>query len=226
MGQTWDDLAFLHWRLDPDELRPRIPAGLELDVFDGAAWLGMTPFRLEHLRVRGTLPVPVLSSFLETNVRTYVTAEDKPGIWFFSLDCESPFAVEVARRYYKLPYFRARMGAWEREDGLEYETSRQDRRGHHAQLRLVYGARGEVFRANAGSLEHFLTERYCLYAADGDGSLHRAEIHHPPWPLQEGEAQIALNTMFPPGVELPDAEPHVLFSKRQDVVIWPLAPLG
>ena len=103
MAQTWDDLAFLHWRVPPEVLRPRVPAGLELDTFDGSAWLGITPFRLERLRVRGTFPFPVLSSFLEINVRTYATAERKPGIWFFSLDTESPMAVQAARRLYRLP---------------------------------------------------------------------------------------------------------------------------
>ena len=220
MGQTWDDLAFLHWRLDPDVLRPRVPAGVELDVFDGSAWLGVTPFRLEHLRVRGTLPVPRLSSFLETNVRTYVTADGKPGIWFFSLDAESQVAVEAARRLYKLPYFRARMSAWPRGRDVEYETSRRDRSGHLAQLRVTYGPRGEPFAAEPGSLEHFLTERYCLYATDEDARLHRAEIHHPPWALQRGEAGITQNTMPPPGIDLPGDPPHVLFSRRQDVVIW------
>lgn len=223
MAQTWDDLAFLHWRLEPELLRPRVPAGVQLDLFDGSAWLGITPFRLEHLRVRGTLPVPVLSSFLETNVRTYVTAEGKPGIWFFSLDAQSPVAVQAARRLYRLPYFQARMGAWPRGRDLEYETSRTDRSAHLAQLAVTYGPRGDVLRAEAGTLEHFLTERYCLYATDGDGALHRAEIHHPPWALQRGEAEITQNTMPPPGIELPDEEPHVLFSKRQDVVIWPLS---
>jgi uncharacterized protein len=220
MGQTWDDLAFLHWRVDPEVLRPRVPAGVQLDVFDGSAWLGITPFRLEHLRVRGTLPMPRLSSFLETNVRTYVTAEDKPGIWFFSLDAESPVAVEAARRVYRLPYFRARMGAWPRGRDVEYETSRRDSKGHLAQLRVTYGPRGDVYNADPGTLEYFLAERYCLYSTDDGGTLYRAEIHHPPWPLQRGEAEITLNTMPPPGVELPEDEPLVHFSKRQDVVIW------
>jgi uncharacterized protein len=220
MGQTWDDLAFLHWRIDPEVLRPRVPASVQLDTFDGSAWLGVTPFRLEHLRIRGTLPVPRLSSFLETNVRTYVTVEDKPGIWFFSLDAESQVAVEAARRLYKLPYFRARMGAWPRGFDVEYEASRKDGRGHLAQLRATYGPDGAVFNAQPGTLEYFLTERYCMYATDEGGTLYRAEIHHPPWPLQPGHAEITLNTMPPPGIDLPDEPPLVHFSQRQDVVIW------
>jgi uncharacterized protein YqjF (DUF2071 family) len=223
MAQTWDDLAFLHWRVPAELLRPRVPAQLELDEFDGSAWIGITPFRVAHLRGRGLLPVPKLSSFLEANVRTYATHEGKPGIWFFSLDCESPVAVRAARTLYRLPYFDARMGAWPRGDGLEYESARTDARGHRAELRARYGPRGPVAPAAPGTLEYFLTERYCLYATNDDGVLHRADIHHPPWPLQEAEAEVTHNTMPPPGVDLPADEPLAHFSRRQDVVIWPLS---
>jgi uncharacterized protein YqjF (DUF2071 family) len=166
--------------------------------------------------------VPVLSSFLELNVRTYVTYEDKPGIWFFSLDCESPVAVRAARALYKLPYFDARMGAWVRGTDTEYQSERRD---GSARFRGAYGPRAEAAPPTPGSLEYFLTERYCLYAADDDGALYRAEIHHPPWPLQAAEAQVRENTMPPPGIELPDAPRLVHFSRRQDVLIWPLARL-
>jgi uncharacterized protein len=110
-GQTWDHLLFAHWRVDEEQLRAIVPPQLPIDTFDGSAWLGVTPFRVSGLRVRGTLPVPVLSTFLELNTRTYVTLDGKPGIYFFSLDCESQLAVEAARRTYRLPYYRARMSA-------------------------------------------------------------------------------------------------------------------
>lgn len=225
MAQTWDDLAFLHWRVPADELRARIPAALSLDEHDGSAWLGVTPFRISHLRGRGLLPVPKLSSFLEVNVRTYVTYEDKPGIWFFSLDCESPVAVRAARALYKLPYFDARMSARPSGADTDYGSIRTDTRSHVAELAVIYGPRGEAAAPPPGTLQHFLTERYCLYASDGDGALHRAEIHHAPWPLQAGEAKVTRNTMPPHGVELPD-QPYVHFSRRQDVLIWPLARAG
>src|SRR5437016_3114284 len=121
MGQSWEDLLFAHWRLPADILRQRIPEGLEIDEFDGSAWIGVTPFRLTNLRFRGLLPLPLASSFIELNVRTYVTANNKPGIWFFSLDASSGVAVEMARRTYRLPYFRARMTAQRQGDELAYE---------------------------------------------------------------------------------------------------------
>ena len=220
MVHWWDDLTFVHWRYRAEDVQRLLPAGLTAQTFDGSAWVSLVPF---FLRVGLPIapPLPWASQFAETNVRTYVTSADgEHGIWFFSLDAESQVAVEAARRLYKLPYFRARMSAWPRGRDVEYETSRRDRSGHLAQLRVTYGPRGEPFAAEPGSLEHFLTERYCLYATDEDARLHRAEIHHPPWALQRGEAGITQNTMPPPGIDLPGDPPHVLFSRRQDVVIW------
>jgi uncharacterized protein YqjF (DUF2071 family) len=221
MGQTWDDLLFAHWRVDADAVRALVAAGLELDLYEGEAWLGVTPFVLTGLRARGLPPFPVVSSFPELNTRTYVTLDGKPGIWFFSLDAASDLAVEAARRGYKLPYFRAAMSAVERDGWIAYESRRRDSRGASAAFRAQYRPDGEVFEAAEGSLAHFLTERYCLYALDGD-IIRRAEIHHRPWALQSAEAAIEENAMPPPGIELPDEEPLLHYSARQDVVIWPL----
>ena len=219
MGQTWDELLFAHWRAPADALRSHLPQGLELHLYEDEAWIGVTPFRVTGLRARGLPPLPLVSSFLEVNTRTYVTAGGKPGIWFFSLDAESQLAVEAARRGYKLPYFRAEMRAQWRAGRVEYESRR--RGGERAALRVGYRPIGEVFHAEPSSLVHFLTERYCLYADDA-GRLKRAEIHHEPWPLRAAEAAIEENTMPPPGIELLDADPLLHFSARQDVVIWRL----
>ena len=220
MGQTWEELLFAHWRVPADVLREHVPDGLEVDEFDGNAWLGVTPFRVTGLRGRGLLPLPYLSSFLELNVRTYVRAEEKPGIWFFSLDASSRVAVEAARRTYKLPYFQARMSATKRGEWIEYDCSRIAEAGRVFSGR--YRPNGAVFHPEPGSLEWFLTERYCLYTTDG-GRLARAEIHHEPWPLQPAEAEIDLASVSP--LE-PQGDPLVHFSRRQDVVIWPLEPVG
>jgi uncharacterized protein YqjF (DUF2071 family) len=215
-AQTWVDLAFLHWRVDADALRRELGRAVELDTFDGDAWLGITPFLLSDFRLRGLPPVPRLSTFPELNVRTYVTRDDKPGIWFFSLDAASTLAVEGAKRLYKLPYHRARMTCLRDRDHVQYESARAG-----AAFSGSYRGAGDLFQAEPGTLEYFLTERYCLYTADG-GRAYRADIHHPPWRLQHGEATIDLNTMAPVALE---GEPHVLFSPRQDVVVWPLAEL-
>ena len=216
-AQSWIDLAFLHWRVDADELRRHVGRSVELDTFDGEAWLGITPFLLSGFRLRGLPPVPRLSTFPELNVRTYVTRDDKPGIWFFTLDAASTLAVEGAKRMYRLPYHRAQMSYRRAGDRVQYESARAG-----AAFSGSYRGDGDLFQAEPGTLEHFLTERYCLYTEDG-GRAYRAEIHHPRWDLQRAEAVIDLNTMSP--FALADDQPHVLFSPRQDAVIWALAEL-
>jgi len=219
MGQTWDDLLFAHWRVDAAALRELVPAGLHVEEHDGSAWLGVTPFVLNNFRLRGMLPLPVVSSFPEINVRTYVTVDDKPGIWFFSLDTSSRGAVEAARRLYKLPYFHSRMAVEHRAGRVDYSSTRRESSRPFV-FTGSYAATGEASTPEPGSLEHFLTERYCLYAADESG-LHRAEIHHSPWSLQPADAELELNTMPPDGLEL-QGEPLFHLGDRQDVVIWPL----
>ena len=225
MGQTWLDLLFAHWRVPKTALRALVPDELEIHTYEGQAWLGVTPFRLTGLRLRGTLPLPAASAFPELNVRTYVTEGTKPGIFFFSLDAANSFAVAAARRFYRLPYFRARMSARRRGARILYASRRTEPGAHPRAFRARYRPVGPVFNAAPGTLEHFLTERYCLYTYEGQ-SLYRAEIHHPPWPLQEAEAAIEENTMVPRPIELPDEPPLLHFAARQDVVVWPLEPLA
>jgi len=191
-----------------------LPPRVEPDEFEGTAWIGITPFRAAGTRLRFTLPIPFLSSFPELNVRTYVAHGDRPGIWFFSLDAASTLAVEGAKRLYKLPYHRAQMSCTRAGDRVRYESARPG-----AAFSGSYRAGGEASPPAPGTLEHFLTERYCLYAVHGDRML-RAEIHHPPWPLQRAEAEIARNTMAAPlGLRLA-GEPLLHYAARQDVVIW------
>jgi hypothetical protein len=218
MGQTWGDLLFVHHRVAATALQQLVPEGLEVQEHSGTGWLGVTPFAVAGLRARGMLPLPLVSSFLELNVRTYVTRDGKPGIWFFSLDASSQLAVEAARRLYRLPYFRANISLRRSAGRIVYDCSRHSGKAFSGK----YGPAGAVFLAEPGSLEHFLTERYCLYT-EHEGVLYRADIHHRPWPLQPADAQIDLNTMAPRGLR-PDDEPVLHYSARQDVVIWPLEP--
>ena len=219
-GQTWRDLLFAHWPVPPEVLRRVVPQALPIDTWEGEAWIAVTPFAVTGLRLRGTLPAPVLSEFAETNVRTYTTVDGRPGIYFLSLDAASALAVVGARATYRLPYFRARM-AIERSGGeIRYRSARV---GATALLRARYRPTGAVFQARPGTLEHFLIERYCLYTVDGD-RVRRADIHHPPWDLQPAQAEFAENTMTAAaGVPLPAREPLLHYARRQDVVIWPSA---
>jgi uncharacterized protein YqjF (DUF2071 family) len=222
MGQTWVDLLFAHWRVPEEALREVVPPELPIDTYEGDAWLGVTPFCVRGLRVRGTPPAPVFSTFPELNVRTYVSVEGKPGIYFLSLDADSCAAVHTARRSFRLPYFRSQITVTQDEEGIGYDLMRTSDDGPPAYFSGRYGAEGEQLPIRDGSLERWLTERYCLYTLDDDRRIQRGNIHHPPWPLHKGWAEIETNTMAMPfGIEL-DGEPLLHFSPRQDVVVWPL----
>jgi uncharacterized protein len=223
MGQTWTQLLFMHWPLAPEQLRPAVPAELPIDTFGGSAWIGITPFEVVGLRLRATPPLPWLSRFPELNVRTYTTVDDRPGIWFLSLDAARAVAVVAARRAYRLPYFRARMEIARAGGRIAYRSESASAERPRAALDAEYAPTAGAFTARPGTLEHFLCERYCLYALDDARRVHRADIHHPPWPLQPAEATIRENTMTAPyAIELPAERPLLHYAERQDVVIWPL----
>lgn len=230
----WHDLLFMHWRIAPDRLRPFIPPGLELQTFDGDAWLGVVPFRMSGIRHRLLPPIPGLSAFPELNVRTYVHPRNdpaRPGVWFFSLDTPSRIAVRAARSAFNLPYMDAAMTCTPDGDAVRYSSRRT---GPYADL--VYGPThtrraefsgryrptGPASVAAPGSLESFLTDRYCLYTLRNNRLL-RLDIHHDPWPLQPAAAGIARNTAAEPlGIPASDlaAPPLLHFSRRLDVVAW------
>jgi uncharacterized protein YqjF (DUF2071 family) len=226
MGQTWKHLLFMHWRVEPETLMGVVPPELPLDLRDGAAWIGITPFRVEGLRLRGTPPPPVLSRFLEVNARTYVTCGGKPGIYFLSLDASSRAAVIAARRTYRLPYFRTDASCTERDGEFGFRSSRKSGDGPAADLEVAYRPVGGTLPVREESLERWLTERYCLYTLDEDRAVHRGDIHHPPWPLRAAQAEIGANSMVAGfGLEL-QGEPVLHYSERQDVVLWTIAPVG
>jgi uncharacterized protein YqjF (DUF2071 family) len=226
MAQTWRRLLFAHWQVDPEQLRRVVPPQLPLDLHAGRAFVGITPFRVEGLRLRWTLPPPYASRFPELNVRTYVTLEDKPGIHFLSLDASRRIAVTTARRTYRLPYFHARMSLVPDDDGARMRHSRLSSDGPPAELDCVYAASGERFTAAPGSIEHWLTERYCLYTLDESGTPQRGEIHHPPWPLQPARASFATNTMVAGHRLTLAGDPLLHYSDRQDVLLWAIQPVG
>jgi len=221
MAQKWHDLLFAHWAVAPDALRKLVPAKLELHTFDGQAWIGIVPFTMSGVRLRGTPALPWLSTFPELNVRTYVTERGKPGVWFFSLDAASVLAVEVSRLWFRLPYFRARMKSRKESEGIEYFSRREDRRGGSEQLQARYSRNGPWFEAKRGTLEYFLTERYCLYAQRPGGELLRGEIHHAPWKLQEAHASFDVNTMTENfGIQTAGPPATLHFSILQEMIAW------
>ena len=221
MAQSWHDLLFAHWPLPAGQLRPHVPSRLAIDTYQGQAWIGVVPFRMSGVRLRGTLALPWLSAFPELNVRTYVVADGKPGVWFFSLDAANPLAVALARAWFHLPYFRARMSCEEQEGWIEYGSVRTRRGACGAELQGRYRPVGGKFSAKSGTLEHFLTERYCLYTGDGKGRVVRGEIHHAPWPLQPAEVEFTKNTMTDAaGFSLPLDKSLLHFAKRLDVLVW------
>jgi uncharacterized protein YqjF (DUF2071 family) len=219
MTQSWHDLLFAHWPLDPDVLRARLPPGLPPDVFEGRAWIGVIPFHMTNVGPRGAPSLPGLSAFAELNVRTYVTLDDKPGVYFFSLDAASTLAVIGARTMFRLPYYRAEMVVHTGTRHVVYRSVR--RSAAPARFAATYEPMGPVSQARPGTLEHFLTERYCLYTTTLNGEPRRLDIHHPQWPLQPAKAQIAVNTMATAaGITLPPSAPLLHFSKRMDVLTW------
>jgi uncharacterized protein YqjF (DUF2071 family) len=227
MTQVWHDLLFAHWPLPAEALRRAVPAALELDLFEGQAWLGVVPFGMARVFPRGAFPVPWLSRFLELNVRTYVRHGAKAGVYFFSLDAANPAAVAIARRWYQLPYFNAAMTLRRAGEWRHYRSYRTHRAAPPAEFQARYQPCGPVLRAQPGSLEHWLTERYCLYTVGRRGEVYCGEIHHAPWPLQPAEAEIEANTMASPhGLALPDTAPLLHFAQRLETLEWPIARIG
>jgi uncharacterized protein len=219
MTQTWHDLLFAHWTADPKELRVKVPAAFELDLFQGMAWIGVVPFHMTNVAPRGVPSIPWVSAFPELNVRTYVRVDNRPGVFFLSLDAGSTLAVQAARSLLNLPYHSASMTVSPATNGVEYRRRRDS--DPRAEFNATYAPTGDTLVATPASLDYFLTERYCLYNVNRSGQPYRLEIHHPPWPLQPARADLHLNTMaHANGVRLPDEPPVLHFAERQDMVAW------
>lgn len=221
MRMTWSELLFAHWPVEPELVAEHLPAGVTLDTRDGKAWVGVVPFLMSNIAPRWVPPIPGLSRFLELNVRTYVSVDGKPGVWFFSLDAESKVAVRVARATFNLPYMDATMSLEQDESGgIGYRSERTHRGEPAADYDVTYRRVGATFHAEPGSLEHWLTARYCLYSANRRGRLFRGEIDHPPWTLSAAQYDERINTMGTPlGFDFA-GPPHLLFAQPVDVKAW------
>ena len=219
----WHDLLFLHWPVRPDVIRPMIPRPLDLDTFDGWCWIGVVPFRMTGVRPR-YIPMPL--AFPELNVRTYVKTSGRSGVWFFSLDAASWIAVRAARAWYGLPYYDARMSVQMEGDAVRYQSARIHNRAAPAEFSASYRPTAPAYRAAAGTLDHWLTERYCLYVTGKRDRIFYGDIHHETWPLQPAEVELRENTMTRQiGIELPDTKPISYFARYQSVVAWPLVAI-
>lgn len=226
MAQVWHDLLFAHWPIPVERMQALVPEVLPLDTFDGWAWIGVVPFHMTGVRFRHTPALPWISAFPELNVRTYVVLDDKPGVFFFSLDAANALAVWAARRFFHLPYYRAAMSTVEQAGVVSYESMRTHNGAPRAIFRARYGPAGDNLLASRGSIDRWLTERYCLYTIDRHGVPLRQEINHVPWPLQQAEAEIETNTMLAPlGIETGESNALLHFSRRLEVAVWPAEAL-
>jgi uncharacterized protein YqjF (DUF2071 family) len=222
MVHWWDELTFVHWRFEPDAVQRLLPAGLSVQTFDGTAWVGLVPFFLRvglpHVR-----PVPWMSCFAETNVRTYVRSDDgRHGIWFFSLDAARLGAVLVARATYRIPYFWSKMSIDHVGTTIYYRCTRRwpGPRGARCDVTVEIGERYRPDELE--ELDHFLTARWSLYSAPRSG-LHRARAHHEPWPLHRARAvHVEDDLVRAAGLPQPSGEPLVHWSPSVAVRIgWP-----
>lgn len=216
MHQTWGRLLFMHWPIAEDLLRSKLPPQLSIDTHEGTAWIAIAPFTMWNIRPSFVPPIPCLSRAHELNVRTYVHHHGVPGVWFFSLDINHSLAVPLARSLYHLPYFKARIDMTLDGDSIDYRLRRDTSTAFEA--RWTCGS--PLPESQPGSLEYFLTERYCLYAARG-GKLYRARIWHEPWPLRTAALKSIQSTMIEShGLPTPQGPPLLHYAHRLDVEVW------
>lgn len=224
--QNWNQLLFAHWPVSVVTLREKVPASLEIDTFDGQAWVGMVPFWISGARLRCFPPIPFTSTFPELNVRTYVLHNGKPGVYMLSLDVAHRLAAKFGRLLYHLPYYHAQIICSDKKGQVFFTSQRIQKKGVSAEFQAEYRPTSPVFLSQPGTIDHWLTERYCLYTIKGK-QLYRGEIHHLPWALQHAEAEIRKNTMASSHhLSLPDTKPILHYANRLKVWIWPLTKVN
>ena len=223
MKQRWAGLGFFHWAVDPELIAARLPPGIHVDTFEGKAYLGIVPFFMERIRPVLLPPLPWLSWFHELNLRTYVfDDEGNPGVWFFSLDCNQPLAVEIARKGFNLPYQHATMSSELTSEKIHYKSLRKN--NPLPEAKFIYPKPTSPVPAEEGSLEWFLVERYRLFSANRKGQLFSGMVHHDPYVIQPitsascSTLPFALNDFPEPGTT-PDSQ---LAAAHVDVTIFPL----
>jgi uncharacterized protein YqjF (DUF2071 family) len=215
LSMRWEDVLFAHWAVDPDVVAATLPEGLAVDTHDGDAYLGVVGFRMRSIRPRG---LPVGRSFPELNLRTYVRADDGPGVYFYNLDAPDRIGVALARGLFELPYYRAEMDVDDTADGVHFRSRRTHRGAPPARFDATYRPTGPATTAEQGSLDAFLTERYRFYTASDGGRCYRGEIDHPPWELGDATLTTRENTLFEAnGFDRPAGDPRVRYADGIDV---------
>ena len=213
LSQVWQDLVFIHWEVSFVQIRAAVPQPLDIDTYNGKAWIAIVPFDMKKVTFKGIPPISALSDFPEINVRTYVKYKGKPGVWFFSLDIPSKFAVWVARTFFHLPYRYGTVQVTEKNDDIHYQhqVGKAAFKAHYKPVKLI--------SKGASLFETWATERYCLYCKSKRGHLYRTEVQHQEWPLQQAEINIQTNTLLE-NWDLGSQHPSVLFSKHLDVLAY------
>jgi uncharacterized protein len=227
MTQRWNDLLFAHWPIPAAKAESLLPDWLEADTYQGSAWLGAVPFWLDRIKVRGVPAIPGLRNFPDLNLRTYVRdrTTGTPGIYFFSVDSNNVLAVAAARMVYHLPYFLSEMHLEQRSEREFAFYSRRRFRKDQVIFKARYRGLGpsrRLVEIRGGSFEYFMSERPCVFSVNRGGQPIRANLHHVSWPLEEAEAEIERNDLAAAvGLELPEIEPILHYSRRLAVYVWP-----
>ena len=225
MHQNWGKLLFMHWPVEPSQLRPLIPNALEIDTFDDRAWIAIVPFTMWDIRAFPPYvpAVPRMNAMHELNVRTYVHLDGTPGVWFFSLDCNNAAAVFGARTFYYLPYYNAELTLSQSENKIDYTSNRTDT--PKGAFQATWNIGRSLPMSEPESLEFFLTERYCLFS-EHNSHLYQSRIHHPHWPLQTATLDAHSSTMIEAlGIPEPTGAPVLHYAEEISVEIWPLYKL-
>ncbi|MCH1481813.1 MAG: DUF2071 domain-containing protein [Candidatus Poseidoniaceae archaeon] len=202
LDQEWRFLTFMHWRVDIEKLRPHVPKGLEIDTFEGYAYIGLVPFMMKHVRPSWFVSTPGISNFPEFNIRTYVKKDGIAGVFFLTLEAKSLVTCNFAPRTYGLPYRYAKGSVKKIGENWNWNSSR-----NHGLFKLAGTTEviGEQMQAQPGSLEEFLFERYSLYTSH-KGSLRRGYTHHNKWKFQLAKVDLTENSLtesFNLGIEQP-----------------------
>ncbi|MFC7391692.1 YqjF family protein [Scopulibacillus cellulosilyticus] len=222
MTQTWNDVFFIHWPIDFDDIRDKVPKQLYIDTFDGRAWIGIIPFHITDFKVRDVFSIPLTNAFPEINVRTYVTYDNKPGVYFFSLDAGHWMASVAARTLTPLPYYFSKIDLTKQNGAITYKSSRQDKNSSNGEFEGTFSSISSTYKSEKGTLDEWLTERYCFYTMNRN-KLYRCDIHHEKWELQKAEGEILTDTLVSSQrISLPDKKPVLHYASRNKALIWPL----